>query len=119
MKHGTLVISYSLDDYLTIRINRRNALKTKIRGFREEIERLLQGVEPEERGYVATVIGLALFRSRDAEKYLDLVRRAIFNPHLRRLLLALAEYYINTYTIYRNLDSKIANIVRTVLTALA
>ena len=118
-KLGTPVVSYIVsDDYLVVRINRRNALKTKIRGFSNKVEQMLNELSEDERPIASVVIGLALYRCRNAERYINLLRRSFFDPNLKSLLYAIARYYVNMHSILQNLASKTATLIRYVLTVL-
>ena len=110
-------ITYRIDDeYLVIRIKRRNALKTKIRGYNNTIEKILEDIPEDERPLASVVIGLTLYRARGMNKYINLLKRSFYDPNMKRLLFSIAEYYVNMHTILQNLASKTATLIRLTLT---
>lgn len=106
------------DKYMLIRIKRKNVLKTKIRGFSEKVNSVLGELDEDNRSLGAIAVGLALYRSRSPERYLDIVRKAFFDPNLSRLLFEVAVYYVNMHSAIRNLNSKLATLTRHMLTVL-
>ena len=119
MKSDSYTIRYLIgDDYLTVRINRRNVLKTKIRGYKDAVSAMLNEIPEDERPLASVVIGLALYRCRDVGRYVRMLRRSFFDPNTKELLYAIAKYYVKMHTILNGLASKTATVIRYVLTML-
>ena len=112
-------ISYIISEkYFVIRIKKRNVLKTKSRGFAEELNSILSELDEKYRPLGAVLVGLSLYRCKDAEKYIHTVKKAFFDPNLSRLLFEVARYYVNIHSVVRNLNSRLATLTRYVLSTL-
>ena len=111
-------VEYEIKDgYLIIRDNRKYLLKTKTRGL--PIKSVLSQLPEDIRVESAVAIGLALFRSRKHEVIFNNVRRAIFEPSKRMVLLSLSKYYMTVASLFgRNITMRVATLVRAVLETL-